>query len=289
MSIQKKEFMKRQILLLAGLCLALSGMAQNDTTVKAPSAKIDTIRIGGLIIIKDGKEGAPGDEYEFLRIHRQHGDRHDYKPSNVSTNWIILDLGFSNYTDKTDYASASAQQFAPGATSDWFHLRTGKSIDVNIWLFMQKLNLIKHVVNLKYGIGIELNNYRYTDNIKFLKDPTKVIMDTINYNKNKLAADYYTVPFMLNFDFTPGRKDGFGLSLGASAGYKYSSRQKLRSDQTGKYKIHDDFDMEPWKISWIGELQLGPIKLYGSLATKSMFQKGLDQTPYTVGIRLSNW
>ena len=271
------------------MCLALNGMAQHDTTVNAPSPKTDTIRVGGLIIVKDGKADTANFEYELLRIRTQHGDRHDYKPSNVSTNWIIVDLGFSNFTDKTDYASASAQQFAPGATSDWFHLRTGKSINVNIWLFMQRLNLIKHVVNLKYGIGIELNNYRYTNNIKFLKDPTKVIMDTINYNKNKLAADYYTIPFMLNFDFTPGRKEGFGLSLGASAGYKYSSRQKLRSDQTGKYKIHDDFDMEPWKISWIGELQLGPVKLYGSLATKSMFQKGLDQTPYTVGIRLSNW
>jgi hypothetical protein len=31
------------------------------------------------------------------------------------------------------------------------------------------------------------------------------------------------------------------------------------------------------------------VKLYGSYATKSMFKKGLDQRPYTVGIRLSNW
>jgi hypothetical protein len=299
--------MQRQILLLAGLCLALSGLAQTDTSGVIPyapstpsspqassastSPKTDTVRIGNLIIIKEGD--AHADESETIRIRRRREDRDnyksEYKPANVSTNWFIFDLGFSNYTDKTDYTSAAAQQFAPGATADWFHLRTGKSINVNIWLFMQRLNLIKHVVNLKYGLGIELNNYRYTDNIKYLKDPTRVIMDSISYNKNKLAADYYTIPFMLNFNFTPGRKDGFGLSLGASAGYKYSSRQKLRSAQTGKYKIHDDFDMEPWKISWIGELQLGFVRLYGSLATKSMFQKGLDQTPYTVGIRFSNW
>jgi hypothetical protein len=280
--------MQRQILLLAGLCAALSGLAQTDTTAtpSVSSQRTDTIRIGKLIIIKDGKYSDPDDSLR-IRIHRE--ERKHYKPPNVSTNWIILDLGFSNFTDRTNYASASAQQFAPGARSDWFNLRTGKSINVNIWLFMQKLNLIKHVVNLKYGLGIELNNYRYTENIRFVKDPTGVIMDTIDYRKNKLAADYYTVPFMLDFNFTPHRKDGFGLSLGASAGYKYSSRQKLISSQTGKYKIHDNFDMEPWKISWIGELHLGPVKLYGSLATKSMFQKGLDQTPYTVGIRLSNW
>jgi hypothetical protein len=46
--------------------------------------------------------------------------------------------------------------------------------------------------------------------------------------------------------------------------------------------------METWKISWIGELELGWMKFYGSYATRSMFSKGLDQIPYTVGIRLVN-
>ncbi|HMH24502.1 MAG TPA: outer membrane beta-barrel protein [Puia sp.] len=281
--------MKGQFLLLAALCLCLTGWAQSDTTAKstaAPPDAGDTIHVGNLLIVKSGREY---DDDSTYRLHRRHNDHSTYRPSNISTNWCILDLGFSNFSDKTDYGSASAQHFAPGATGDWFHLRTIKSVNVNIWLFMQRLNLIKHVVNLKYGLGIELNNYRYTENIKYLTNPTRVIMDTISYSKNKLAADYFTIPFMLNFNFTPGRRNGFGLSLGASAGYKYSSRQKVKSGVTGKRKTFDDFDMEPWKISWIGELQLGPVRLYGSLATKSMFRNGLDQTPYTVGIRFSNW
>jgi hypothetical protein len=160
---------------------------------------------------------------------------------------------------------------------------------VNILLFMQRLNVIKHVVNLKYGFGIELNNYRYRDDIKYLTDPTRVIMNTVSYSKNKLAADYFTIPLMLNFNFTPHLREGFGFSVGASANYLYSSRQKLISNEFGKQKTHDDFDLNPWKISWIAELLLGPVKLYGSYATQSMFKKGLDQVPYTVGIRLSNW
>jgi hypothetical protein len=294
--------MSRQFLLLAGLCLGLSGWAQNDTTGNVPAptsqndhtlsgndtipSRNDTIRVGSLIIIKNGK-GVEGDNSEVVRVHRRHNN--NYKPSNISTNWIILDLGFTNYNDKTNYASASAQQFAPGATSDWFRLRSGKSVDVNIWLFMQRVNLIRHVVNLKYGLGIELNNYRYEENIKYLTGPTRVIMDTINYSKNKLAADYVTVPFMLNFNLTPNRRHDFGFSAGASVGYKYSSRQKFKSGVTGKKKTFDDFDMDPWKISWIGELHLGWLKLYGSYATKTMFQKGLNQVPYTVGIRFDNW
>lgn len=275
----------RRLLSLALLCLALNSHAQNDTTGKTTlPPESDTIRVGNLIIVKSGKF-----DKEDSTIHVYHRHRSSYKPSNITTNWGILDLGFANYNDQTNYSSISAQQFAPGSTKDWFRLRTGKSVNVNIWIFMQRLNLIKNVVNLKYGLGIELNNYRYEENIKFHTNPTQVVMDTINYSKNKLAADYVTVPFMLNFNFTPHRRHDYGFSVGASVGYRYSSRQKFKSKATGKYKTYDDFDMDAWKISYIGELQLGWLKLYGSYAAKSMFLKGLDQRPYTVGLRFGSW
>jgi hypothetical protein len=277
--------MKRTIVLLAGLCVALSGLAQTDTTT-TPAEKTDTIRIGGITIIKNGKGNRS--ESREVRVNRR---RSSYRPSNVSTNWGIVDLGFSNFKDETNYAAAQAQGFIAGDVgADQFDLRGGKSVNVNIWFFMQRLNVVKHVVNLKYGLGLELNNYRFSDDIQFLKNPTKVIlMKDSSYGKNKLAADYLTVPFMINFNFTPRREQGFGLSVGASAGYLYSARQKFKDGPGGKQKVRDDFDMRRWKISYIGEVHLGPVKLYGSYATESMFEKGLDFTPYNVGIRFSKW
>ena len=155
---------------------------------------------------------------------------------------------------------------------------------------MQRLNLIDHVVNLKYGLGIELNNYRYRENIKFQdsKNPL-VIMDNVDYKKNKLAADYLTVPLMLNFNFTPNKKNGFGFSVGASLGYLYSARQKTISDDFGKKKDREDFDLKDWKVSYVGEVSLGFVRLYGSYATESIFKNALDHTPYNVGLRLSSW
>ena len=279
--------MKRIITLLTGICFALTGFAQEDT-VKISTG--DTIRVGSMIIIKkgDGKTGSSSN----IEINK----RKEYKKSNVTTNWWILDLGMARFDDQTNYSSAAIQNpltgFAPGSDKDWFKLRNGKSVNVNIWFFMQRLNVIKNVVNLKYGMGLELNNYRYSRQVTYLTDPTKVILvdPVINkYSKNKLAADYLTVPLMLNINFTPNRKNGFGLSAGVSAGYLYSSRQKIISGGDGKQKEKDDFDLRPFKISYVGELQLGPVKLYGSLATQSMFEKGLDQTPYNIGLRFSNW
>jgi len=256
--------------------MAMTSMAQVDTTKE----QVDTLHVGNMVIIKKGGDNDPQVSY-----------RRHYRPSPISTNWGILDIGFANYDDQTNYSSSEAQAFAPGSTSDWFKVRQGKSVNVNIWIFMQRLNIYKNVVNLKYGFGVELNNYRYSKPIKYETDPkTMVVYDTTTtYSKNKLAADYVTIPMMLNFNFTPTRRNGFGLSVGASAGYLYNARQKTITAAAGKQKNHDDFDLRDWKISYIAELQLGPIKLYGSLATESMFEKGLNQVPYNVGIRLSNW
>ncbi|MDP4130124.1 MAG: outer membrane beta-barrel protein [Bacteroidota bacterium] len=273
--------MKQGYIILGMLCFSITGFAQQDSTVKA------TVKNAADTTLKPMDEGQDQGRHNWHDWHRMHSNH--IKPSNLSTNWLVVDLGFSNFNDRTNYSGAGAQAFAPGSADNWFHLKTNKSVNVDILIFMQRLNMIKHVVNLKYGFGIELNNYRYRDNIKYLTNPTEVIMDTKDYSKNKLAADYFTIPLMLNFNFTPNLRDGFGLSIGASAGYLYSARQKLISDESGKQKEHDDFDLRPWKISWIAELQLGPVKLYGSYATQSMFRKGLDQIPYTVGVRLSNW
>jgi Outer membrane protein beta-barrel domain len=277
--------MKQILLLLIGAMAGFSVLAQTDSA-KTESNNVDTIRVGGLIIIKRKGPGTEDGDSNRIKIFKRH--RRD-KPGNVETNWWILDLGFAGFKDKTNYSGAAAQAFAPGSNADWFDTRNGKSSNVNILFFIQKLNVIKHVVNLKYGLGLEMNNYRFTENIKFEKNPTKVVMDNISYSKNKLAADYVTVPMMINFNFTPERRKGFGFSAGVSAGYLYSARQKLKSGENGKQKIRDDFDLETFKISYIGELNLGPVRLYGNYATKNMWKKGLDWTPYSLGIRFSNW
>ena len=278
--------MKSILLVCVAACLFNSGFAQTDTTGKKETN--DTIRIGGMIIIKkpgnNNNEIITGEKTTRIPSRKR-------TPQNLTTNWWVIDMGFSGFNDKTDYASTEAQAFAPGSTEDWFDIKSGKSRNVNIWFLMQRLNLINHVVNLKYGIGLELNNYFFDDvSIRFQKNPTLVVQDPNikDAKKNKLAADYLTVPLMINFNFTPERRNGFGFSAGVSAGYLYSARQKVKIGDD-KFKVHNDFDLEDWKLSYISEINLGLVKLYGSYAFQSMWEKGLDHTPFNAGIRFSNW
>jgi hypothetical protein len=260
----------------------------------------DTLHIGNMVIVRDGS----GDKRTNNDMGKwSYSEKKKGKPSNVSTNWIILDLGFSNYSNKTTgYGNGSylynRAGVAPLGESD-FDLNTGKSINVNIWLFMQRLNLINHHLHLKYGLGLELNNYRYNSAISYLKEnpfvsgvapaPT-IIRDSISFKKNKLATDYITVPLMLSYSTNAySQRRGFSISLGVSAGYLYSQRNKQISEKRGKEKTGGGIGVEQFKFSYVGEIGLGPVRLYGSYSPNSLFKNQLDMRPYTLGIRLSNW
>lgn len=288
--------MKRIITLCIALCTITAAFAQNDTTGKQATPQYDTIRIGGITIIR--KPGSKDREILHDREYKMRNRRNGDKPSNISTNWWIFDIGFSNFNDKTNYGSAAAQAYTPGSNKTWLDLKDGKSRNVNVWIFMQKMNVAKHVLNLKYGLGLELNNYRYKRPVRYdanppaIPDPPVLSLDATpsrSYEKDKLAADYLTVPIMLNLNFTPGREKGFGISAGISAGYLYSARNKTITSDEGKKKAKDSFELEKWKLSYVAELSLGPVRFYGSYAFKSMYERGLDVTPYNFGFRFSNW
>ena len=295
--------MKRLTLLVATVIFCLTASAQSDTT--KTTEKSDTIRIGKILIVKHGKNNN-GSEKDGLHITMGRKDKERKRNNNVSTSWWNVDLGFSNYEDKTNYAATGSYLVSrpgyPALGESDFKLRTGKSINVNIWVVMQKLNLIKHYVNLKYGFGLELNNYRYKSAISYKEDGLVpytvntqttapfIFRDSIAFSKNKLAADYLTVPFMLNFASNPSNNNkGLSLSLGVSAGYLYSQRNKQKSSERGKDKNKGDYDLEKFKFSYVAELGLGPVRLYGSYSPKSMYQRSMDIRPYTLGFRLSNW
>jgi len=216
------------------------------------------------------------------------------KPKKVSTNWFVFDIGFAGYDDQTNYGLPSTQNFlrnqsgVPASEGD-YALRTSRVSNFNIWFFMQRVSLIKNVLNLKYGFGIESNNYYYKTGITYVDGPeVYTVRNSETFSKNKLVANYLTVPMMLNLNTNPSRgKRGFQLSAGISAGYLSSARQKQKGSG-GTDKTKSNFNLQPFKLAYVGELGLGPVKLYGSVASTSLHKNALEQMPYTVGVRFSN-
>lgn len=279
------------MMIAASLFAATAGFAQTDSTTNSTidtlNNKTDTLVVGNFIIIKKSRD---------RKTTQVSVERKPYKPTKVSTNWWIFDLGFANLNDKTDYAGAGAQGFLktlrPGdqqVTKDDLKLRTSKSSNVNIWVVTQRVSLAKGYINLKYGLGLEMFNFRYESNISYNKNPVYIYRDTINFSKNKLYAAYASVPFMLNINTNPGHKKGLTLSAGVSAGYLVGSHNKQVSAERGKVKIKGDLGLEKFRLAYIGELGVGPIHLYGSYSIRRLHETGLEQYPYSLGIRFSNW
>ena len=289
--------MKRLVFVTAFLVAAGVSLGQTDSLAK----NSDTVKVGNFIIIKKNR----GNEVsEYSRKDNQYNydykvQRRSRKNSNISTNWFIMDLGFANVRDETNYSNAQAGSYfkvlkpADGKVNEnSYQLNTGKSSNVNIWFFMQKLNISKHMFNLKYGMGLEMYNFRYESRISYRKDPdTYVFNDSIGFTKNKLFIEYLTIPMMINFNSTPNSRRGFSLSAGISAGYLINSRNKQISGERGKQKYKNDFNFEPWRLATIAEIGLGPVMLYGSYSLNRLQRDitRVEQYPYTIGIRFSTW
>lgn len=296
--------MKRHYFLTAFFCaMATIAFAQKPSTNDSAEIKKhnDTIRIGSILIIKKHKKANSDSSVSIISENVNTPKKHKQ-----STNYFVIDLGFGNWDDQTNYANTGGYAFSkpgsPAFSADDMKLSAGKSANVNIWLFIQKLPIIKRNVNLKYGLGIEYDNYSFRSPVSLKEGGTVpynvagiitnspfVFRDSISFSKNKLNLKYITVPLMLNFATTKQKsKPSISASFGVSAGYLIRQRNKQNSNERGRQKNQGDYDLQRFKLSYIAELGLGHIKLYGSYSPKSIFDKGLDIRPYSLGIRFSN-
>ena len=269
-----------------------SGDALFTTQVKVGDSVVNdaTVQIGNITINASGLDRKP-----VIKIERKKP-----APKKVSTNWWILDLGFAGNRDETNYATALVNNnylrtYSPanGAPNkQTFNLNNGKTTNVNLWFFMQKVSIVKQAIFLKYGMGMEMYNFRYDSRVSYRKESFPFLYnDSISFSKNKLFAGYLSVPLMLHVNTTPGSKKGFSFSAGVSAGYLVGSRIKQKSEERGKQKYKGDFDLSPFRTALIGELGIGPVMLNASYSLNTLHESytRIEQYPFAVGIRFSNW
>jgi hypothetical protein len=275
----------------------------NDTLF---SVTDDTIKLGRLRIINKSEETANkswesilNGDFKKTRIMIEKAPKHFQQ--NISTNWLIFDLGFANLIDHTNHSLYNPLYMylpypgsvlpAPIPNGTDLKLNNAKSSNVNIWVVQQKANLYQHKWNLKYGIGIEMYNFRFEQPISFRNTPGNyVYFDNVNFSKNKLFVEYLTVPVQLNYQPNPDNDKSVSASLGLSASYLIQSHSKQISDERGKRKVNGNFNLNNTKLATIGEIGIGKIRLYGSYNLTNLFDKkltDLDMSPFAMGIRIS--
>lgn len=284
--------MKKLILPILSIFIASSLMAQKDTLV---SINQDTIKIGSFLIIKAQDYNAKKDWQTMIdkgdfRNTQIKIEKIKTRKKEVTRKWFSWDWGFANYIDATGYKSQS--QFTHPAvgspmTAKSFQLNNVKSSNVNLWIVQQKYKL-KENWNLKYGIGINMYNFRFEQPISYRNNGASyVYLDNKTFKKDKLFTSYLTVPLLLTYS---SPKKSFNIGGGLSVGYLMNSRNKQIDGK--KLKYNGNFNLNDFQVAGIGELGMGNVKLYTSVSLTNLYDSKLSKQfnyPFALGIRFGKF
>ena len=209
--------------------------------------------------------------------------------ANVKTRWTILELGTSLYLHQGSFKLPNAGTQGTGANA--FALLPGRSINTNLYVYQQRINLLKHRLNFMHGLGFEFHSYHFEHpTILIPEEPNlTVYQDSISYRKNKLRTSFITLPVMFNYESKPGEfEKSFRASFGAYGGILLGSSTKRKNNALGKQKERDDFNLNKFRYGLRGEMGFGPINFYVTYALNTLFQQEdfPDLNPLSIGIKI---
>ncbi len=203
--------------------------------------------------------------------------------------WSGIGLGFNGYLNADNHLTVP-----PGY--GFLDLKYPNSLNVSLNFWEQKIPIWKRHINIVTGMGLDINNYKFTSiNYKLQANSSciwpPVYDSTITFTKNKLTASYLNIPLLLQFDTNPIDKRTIHVSAGVVGGIRIGSHTKQIYEIDGKEhksKIRDDFNLNPFRYSAMVRLGYGNIDVYASYSLNTLFKKneGPQLYPFTVGITL---
>ncbi|HOS48466.1 MAG TPA: DUF2807 domain-containing protein [Bacteroidia bacterium] len=288
------------------LNLSISGTA--SFYYKAEPAKIKT-NISGIgkygtfeqghqhdlkVVIGDDNDevGASAGDNDSSDVTEVHVSKH----RKARSHWGGLDLGFNQLLVGNNFSTNLPDAY------DYLELNSGKSLNVNLNLYYHDFKIYKRYIMFTTGIGLTLNNYRFSSD-KTLRADTNMVYAALDYNKsnekivyekNKLAVNYFTVPLLLQFNSSKYDHNSFHVAAGALVSYKFNSHLKLVYNDEGdreKTKRRDEYNIEPFRTDLTLRIGYSFATVYASYAVTELFKnnRGPELHPFTVGISLVNW
>lgn len=260
-------------------------------------AQQDTIKIGQFLICKPQSSNKKSWEdiiknrdLKGIKVVYEKNKDADLKP--FETSWFAFDIGLVNYLDETKYLeNKTLSNPATGEPMSKLKLQlnNGKSTNINIWIVQQKYRFKNPSFYLKYGVGVEMFNFRYEFGINFRKhDAMFIYLSKDNYEKNKLFTSYISAPIQLGYDFKLKNNKIIGLSGGVVSGYLYKSFNKQISRELGKEKYHGNYSLRDVRLAGVFEIRIDQLKFFGTASLQNMLDKmDTNQSlyPYSFGLR----
>jgi hypothetical protein len=254
---------------------------QDTTTISVGSREVR-------IVEKDGNTTVnilERDRNDFVS-HRRRGSR-------FRGNWSGLDIGLNNYV--TDDFSTSL-----GQEEDFMELHAARSWNVNLNVLQYDLTLSDNNIGLVTGLGLEMNNYRFSNNVSITKEARTIVPvdyagTGINLDRTRLRTYYITVPLLLEFQTKNQRKSQRayfsagvigGLNIGSNARVVYRDNSRRYRD-----KVRDDYYLSPFRYGLTVRTGYRSLNLYANYYPTGLFQqnRGPELYPVAVGFSILNF
>jgi len=233
------------------------------------------------------------DEDDFVNdVTKMYNNR----STKAKSHWAGFEIGFNTLG------------FGKGLNTDlpnnynFLELNSGESVLVNLNFFAHDFQLYKRYVMFTTGIGLTLNNYRFTTDqtLKTSGDTLGATFDfnesgnQIDYSKNKLAVNYITLPLLLQFNSHEDVRKSFHFAIGTLLNYKYNSHLKLVYNENGdkqKAKRQGEYYIQPFRADVTARIGYRNFTLFGTYALTDFFRsgRGPEMHQFQFGVNLIGW
>jgi len=262
-----------------------------NTKVSGDSTRI---RIGNksITIIDDNDHTT----FTFPNRSRRNYDRWDveYKRrSGFQGHWAGLEFGVNGLLDKNQSLTLKGD-LAP------LDLKQARSWNINLNFMQYSIGLGTDKVGLLTGMGLEFNNYHFSNPISLKVENGITVVDSsyikgnMDVSKSKLSTTHLTIPLILEFQIPTGdHGHRIFISGGVIGGLRIGSHTKVIYDDGGrkKDKNKEDFNLSTFRYGFTARVGYRGLKLFATYYPVQLFEKdkGPEVYPFSVGLILFNF
>ncbi|WP_111709023.1 hypothetical protein [Lutibacter citreus] len=169
------------------------------------------------------------------------------------------------------------------------------------WAWKTRVFEKTNFIRFKYGVSVQINGYKPTDNKYFVSENEKTSLEEFTYNLKKSKLSITNLVFPVHFEFGPSKKNvkdnyfrydtsnKFKIGVGGYAGFNIGTRQKLKYSINGdkvKDKLKRDYNASNLVYGLSTYVAFKDVAVYAKYDLSPIFKdQEIKQNNISLGIR----
>jgi hypothetical protein len=240
------------------------------------------------IFEEDGETSVKIEEQDKNKMHDICDNLPDKKWKRYKGHWAGFEFGLNNFLNNNN-------SFDRGEEDKFMDLKAGKSWNFNLNFAQYSLGLGSDRFGITTGMGIEWNNYHFSDtnSIQKVNGSIEPISIPENTKRNRLQTTYLTIPLLLEFQFPNiERENRAYFSVGGIMGIKLFSNTKIKYFDNGnkqKEKYKSDFYLNSLRFGLTARCGYKDMAMYLNYYLTPLFieDHGPELHPIAAGLVVS--